>query len=294
MTQLRGVLSAVSTPFTADDALDEEGLRALVERTVSGGVHGLVPCGSTGEFMSMTNSERRQVFEIVQDQAGGRVPVVPHIGALTTQEAVELAKHAEQNGAAAVMAVAPFYEPLDLDEIKDYFRAVAGAVSVPVVIYNLPVATGVNLEPHVVAGLARETENIAYVKDTTGDFSQAARLIHDHGDDINTFVGQDTLFLGAMVEGAAGSIVGASNLIPRSLVNVWDNVQAGALAEAKQEWNRIFPLMQFLISGPYPAAVKGGLDILGYSAGPPRRPLAALAGERRDELEQILKVFATS
>jgi 4-hydroxy-tetrahydrodipicolinate synthase len=294
MTELRGVLSAVSTPFAEDGTLDETGLRGLVERTVAGGVHGLVPCGSTGEFTALTGAERRQVLEIVQDQAGGRVPVVPQVGALTTDEAIELARHAEHNGAAGVMAVAPFYEPLDLDETKDYFRAVAGAVSVPVVIYNLPVATGVNLQPEDVASLARETQNIRYVKDTTGDFSQAAQLIHDHGDVVNTFVGQDTLFLGAMLEGAAGTIVGASNLIPHDLVSIWDHVQASRLVEAKQEWNRIFPLMQFLVSGGYAAAVKGGLEILGYSAGPPRKPLHALAGDRRDELEQILKAFASA
>lgn len=293
MTELAGVFSAVATPFSpADGEVDEETLRALVERTIAGGVHGLVPGGSTGEFATQTLDERRHVLEVVVEQAAGRVPVVPHVGAMTTRDAVSLARHAQSNGATAIMAVAPFYEPLDAAETKAYFLAVADAVSLPVMVYNLPVATGVNLLPAEVAALAREHANIQYVKDTTGDFSQAAKLIHDHGDDVKTFVGWDTLFLAAMVEGAAGSIVGASNFVVRDLVDVYNSVHSGNLAQAKRTWNKIFPLMQFLLSGGYVAGVKAALDILGYPVGPPRAAIAELDADRRSELEQILKAIA--
>ncbi|GAB3059316.1 dihydrodipicolinate synthase family protein [Intrasporangium mesophilum] len=288
MTDLRGVLSAVATPFDANGDLDEKALRVLIERTIEGGVHGLVPCGSTGEFAQMTNEERRRVVEVVVDQAGGRVPVVAHTGAMTTREALGLAQHAEAVGAAAIMAVAPYYEPLEVEEVKDYFRAVAESVTIPVVVYNLPVATGVNLTPDDIAELATSVPNIEYVKDTSGDFSQAARLIHDYADVVKTLVGWDTLFLASVVEGAAGSIVGASNFIAPQLVAVYDAVQAGDLPTAKAEWDAIFPVMQFLVSGGYVAAVKGALDLLGAPVGSPRAPISPLGEARRDELAGIL------
>jgi len=290
MSDIAGVLSAVVTPFAGPDAdLDEPRLRELVDRTITAGVHGLVPCGSTGEFAAMSMNERRTVLDVVLDQTAGRVPVISHVGAMTTRDAVALAKHAEGSGAAAVMAVAPYYEPLTIGEIKNYFRAVADSVAIPVVLYNLPVATGVNLTPDDVADLARGTENIQYVKDTTGDLSQAARLIHDFGDVIKTFVGWDTLFFTSLLEGSPGSIVGAANFIAPQLRAVYDAVQSDDVATARAEWLRIFPVMQFLVSGGYVAGVRGALDILGYPVGPARAPIEELEPVRRSELESILK-----
>ena len=290
MSDIAGVLSAVVTPFTGPDSeVDEPRLRELIERTISAGVDGLVPCGSTGEFAAMSLAERCTVVEVVLDQTARRVPVIAHVGAMTTRDAIGLARHAEGSGAAAVMAVAPYYEPLTVREIKHYFRSVADAVSVPVVLYNLPVATGVNLTPEDVADLAEGTENIRYVKDTTGDLSQAARLIHDYGGVVSTFVGWDTLFFASLLEGSPGSIVGAANFITPQLRAVYDAVQAGHLAAARNEWLRIFPVMQFLVSGGYVAAVRGALDILGYPVGPARAPIEELESARRAELETLLK-----
>jgi 4-hydroxy-tetrahydrodipicolinate synthase len=119
MDRLRGVMAPVATPFTGDGSVDEKALRQLVDRLIEDGLHALIPCGSTGEFAALTHDERRRVAEIVIDQAGGRVPVVPHTGAMTTSEAVELSLHAERAGAAGVMVVAPYYEPLSVAEAQD-------------------------------------------------------------------------------------------------------------------------------------------------------------------------------
>jgi 4-hydroxy-tetrahydrodipicolinate synthase len=293
VAELHGLMSAMSTPMTEDgSAVDENILRELTERTINAGVHGLVPCGSTGEFAALTGDERRKVVEVVLDQTAGRVPVVPHVGAMSTNEAMTHAKHAEAAGASGLMVVAPYYEPLSLEETKKYFLDVAGAVGIPIMVYNLPAATGVDLEPADVAALARQADNIQYVKDTSGDFSQAAQLIHDYGDVIKTFVGWDTLYLAALVEGGAGSVNGAANFIAPQLVGIYNNVQAGKLIEAKATWDEIFPLMQFLVSGGYVAAVKAALRILGYPAGAARQPIGGLPAERRSELEQLLKNLA--
>src|ERR1700747_3379327 len=126
MSGLNGLLAALVTPLSADgESVDESAQRKLVEHTVASGVHGLVPCGSTGEFASMTNAERRQVVEIVVNQVAGRVPVLAHTARMTTREAVSLSRHAEQVGAAGVMVVAPYYEPLTVEEIKTYYRDIA-------------------------------------------------------------------------------------------------------------------------------------------------------------------------
>ncbi len=290
MADISGLLAALITPFDAgSEAVDEAGLRRLVQDHITEGIHGLVPCGSTGEFAAMTAGERRRVTEIVIDQTAGRVPVVAHVGAMTTAEAVAHARHAEQAGAAGLMAVAPYYEPLSVPETKAYFRSIADAVGIPIVIYNLPVATGVDLPIEDLLDLARRAPNITHVKDTTGNLSRAARLIHDHSDEIKTFVGWDTLYFASLVEGAPGSILGATNILTPQLVAIWDAVSDGRVPDARAIWDDIFPVMQFLIgTGGYVQAVRGGLDIIGRPAGPPRAPVQALSGDLRSELEQLI------
>ncbi len=291
---LKGVYSAVATPLTVDQDLDESGLRRLVDRTIDGGVHGLVPCGSTGEFSTLTRSERERVVEVVIEQTAGRIPVVPQTGATSTREAVELSRHAERLGADAIMVVAPYYEPFTIAETKRYYADVAGSVSIPVMAYNLPAATGINLTPQILGELISEVPNVKYVKDTSGDFTAAAQLIHEYGDAVSVFVGWDTLFLAALLEGAAGSVIGAANVVPRQLVSIYDSVQSSDLASASEQWQALFPLMATLISGGYTAAIKGALDIIGASAGPQRAPGADVSGDRLVALRRSLETLSVA
>ena len=155
-SQLSGVLTALATPFTSDGQIDENTLRRLVDRSIDGGVDGVVACGSTGEFAAMSGAERRLVVETVIDQTAGRVPVVAQTGAVSTAEAVEPSRHAQAAGASVLMVVTPYYEPLTLEETLHYLRTVASAVDIPIMLYNLPSATGVNLSPATVGQLARD------------------------------------------------------------------------------------------------------------------------------------------
>jgi len=291
---LKGVYSAVATPFTGDQELNEGGLRALIDRTIDAGVHGLVPCGSTGEFSTLTRAERERVVEIVIEQTAGRVPVVPQTGATSTREAIELSRHAEANGAEAIMVVAPYYEPFSIAEVKRYYADVAGAVGIPVMAYNLPAATGVNLTPQILGELIEEVPNVKYVKDTSGDFTAAAQLIHEYGDAVSVFVGWDTLFLAALLEGAAGSVIGAANVVPGQLVSVYDAVQSGDLTLARELWKTLFPLMSTLVSGGYNAGIKGGMELIGASAGPQRAPGVDVDGERLAALKRNLAALSAS
>ena len=285
---LKGVYSAVATPFTQDQQLDEAELRRLVDRTIESGIHGLVPLGSTGEFFALSRGERECALEVVLEQTAGRVPVVPHTGATSTAEAITLSQHAEKAGATALMLVAPYYEPFSIEEVKSYYKDVAGSVSIPVMAYNLPAATGVNLTPQILGELIDEVPNVKYVKDTSGDFTAAAQLIHEFGDRVSVFVGWDTLFYAALLEGAAGSVIGAANVVPRQLIAVYDAIQASDLALARKLWATLFPVMSTLVSGGYTAAVKAGLELIGHPAGPQRAPGAALTGPRLRELEKAL------
>jgi 4-hydroxy-tetrahydrodipicolinate synthase len=275
-TRLRGVLTALATPFTPDGPIDESALRRLVDRSIDGGVDGVVACGSTGEFAAMSGAERRFVVETVIDQAANRVPVVAQTGAVSTAEAVELSCHAEAAGASVLMVVGPYYEPLSLDETVEYLRTVAAAVDIPIMLYNLPVATGVNLDPDTVGRLAREVDNIRYIKDTSADMAQAGQLIHRHGDVISTFVGWDSLLLAAITEGAAGVMAGTANVMPAQLVSIHRAVTAGDLNRARREWAQLYPLMDAIMSAPFIPAIKTALNALGFPAGAPRKPLAEL------------------
>jgi 4-hydroxy-tetrahydrodipicolinate synthase len=285
--ELRGVLTALATPFTADDRVDETTLRALVDRSIDGGVHGIVACGSTGEFSAMSGDERRLVVETVVDQAARRVPVIAQTGATSTREAIALSRHAQSVGADVIMTVAPYYEPLSLEETLTYLRTVARSVDIPVMLYNLPHATGVDLHPDTVGALAREVDNIRYIKNTTPDMAQSAALIHNHGDVIETFVGWDSLLLSTLVEGAAGVMAGSANVVPAELVAVYDAVAAGDLAGARQAWAPVFPLLDAMLSENFIAAVKAALAAVGFDIGGPRAPIAPLDDEATARIAKL-------
>ena len=289
---LSGVLVALATPFTADDALDEGRLRELVDRTIDGGVHGVVACGSTGEVTALTLDERRRVVEVVVDQAAHRVPVVAQTGSTSTAEAIRLSRHAQTAGADVIMPVAPYYEALSLAEVTHYLRRVAGSVDIPVMLYNLPDATGVNLTPDVVAGLAREVENIRYIKNTSPDMAQAAQLIHHHGDLVGTFLGWDSLILSSLVSGSAGVMAGTANVVPAEIVAVYDAVVAGDLAAARDAWSRVYPLLDAALSSTnYVAAVKLALDAAGFPCANPREPVLPLEGPEAEHIRELASAF---
>ncbi|MGW2328341.1 dihydrodipicolinate synthase family protein [Streptomyces sp. NPDC001700] len=291
-SQLSGVLTALASPFAPDGQIDEKTLRRLVDRSVDGGVDGVVACGSTGEFAAMNGAERRQVVETVIDQVAGRVPVIAQTGALSTKEAVALSRHAQSAGASVLMVVAPYYEPLTLEETLRYLRTVADAVDIPIMLYNLPAATGVPLPPETVGQLAREVENIQYIKDTSADMAQAGQLIHRYGDVISTFIGWDSLLLQAISEGAAGIMAGTANVIPAELVSIHRALRDGELGRARAQWARIYPLMDAMMSAPFIPAVKAALEASGFPIGPPREPVLGLDAATATRISALIEELA--
>ena len=279
-----GVLPALITPFTDDgSAIDTASLAAIVDRLVAAGVGGLVPGGSTGEFTTLSNAERRQLIETTVEAAAGRVPVVAGTGALSTRETVELSVHAEQAGAAAVMVVPPFYDALSWRELLAHYTAVADAIDIPIMYYNLPSASGVTLT----AGQLRELP-ITCLKDTGGDAVAATELIQTDGPTLLN--GWDTLTFAALAAGVRAVVWGLASIVPAPCVELHrlliDDID---LVAARDLWARLWPLCRFLESQSYPAAVKVACALVGDSTGPVRAPLLALEAEARDELAVLLE-----
>lgn len=289
-TDLHGILVALVTPFTADGkAIDDANLKHQVERMVTAGIHGLVPAGTTGEFTTLTHDERKHLVEAVIEYSAGRSAVVPSTGALSTDETIELSRHAEKAGAKGVMIVPPYYDPLRLHELHAHLSAVGHAISIPIMYYNVPGATGLRLTPHELAGLGA-LPNVRYIKDTSGDFSSVTAMLMHFKDSITTFNGWDTLTFGALATGATGSVWGMANLLPEQAVKLYDALAVkGDLAEGRRLWQGLWPVNDLLESHNYVAAVKGGLDEIGESAGPTRPPIKPLDPAVRTELGALLR-----
>ena len=286
---ITGILVALVTPFSADGRIDDAGIRHHVDRMIAGGVHGLVPLGTTGEFTTLTHEERRHVTEAVIAAAGGRVPVLPHTGAQSTDETIALSRHAEQAGAAGVMIVPPYYDPLRLNELRAHLGAVGAAIDIPIVYYNVPGATGLRLSPEELASLG-EIRNVDYLKDTSGDFSAVTALLLKYPAQITAFNGWDTLTFGSLATGATGSVWGMSNLLPSLSVKLYEAMAVKAdLDLGRRIWDVLWPVCDLLESYNYVAAIKGGLDEIGESAGPVRAPLQPIDAATQERLGQLVR-----
>ncbi|MFE4080107.1 4-hydroxy-tetrahydrodipicolinate synthase [Paenarthrobacter sp. YIM B13468] len=287
-SELRGVLTALSTPFNHDETIDVDTLRKIVDRSIDAGVNGVVAAGSTGEVGALSSEERLLLIKTVIEQANGRVPVIANTGATSTAEAIRLSKAAEQLGADVLMLITPYYEPLTLEETVTYIKDVARSVSIPVMLYNIPPVTGVNLDPATVRALAEEVENIRYIKDSSANWEQALQLIHHHSDVIGTFIGWDAYLYSALVEGAAGVMAGTANVVPDEIVAVTRRINDGDLAGARELWKNVYPVIDALLTSPFIPAVKAGLTLQGLPAGAPKRPTAELDADQLAKVEQAL------
>jgi 4-hydroxy-tetrahydrodipicolinate synthase len=289
MPDFHGVLPALITPFTEDGTdVDAEALAAIVDRLVGAGVAGLVPGGSTGEFTTLSNAERRAVIELTVEAAAGRVPVVAGTGALSTRETVELSLHAERAGATAVMVVPPFYEALGWRELLAHYTAVAEAIAIPIMYYNLPSASGVKLD----ADQLRELQRVARVtslKDTGGDAVVATELIQAGEEGPALLNGWDTLTFAALAAGVRAVVWGTASILPEQCVALHrlliDEID---LPAARDLWARLWPLCHFLERHSYSAAVKTACALVGDTTGPVRAPLLALDDDATFELRALL------
>jgi dihydrodipicolinate synthase/N-acetylneuraminate lyase len=295
MPALHGILTALITPFTHDQSsIDASALHSHINTLIAAGIHGLVPAGSTGEFTTLSRPERKELLDLCIKYAAGRVPVIAGIGSTSTDEAVELAAHAGQAGAAAVMVVPPFYDPLNYAQLREFLAAVheaSGSSSsprLPIIYYHIPAVSGVTLSPSQIAGLA--DVGVEYVKDTSGNAPAYTELLFGLSDKITTFNGWDTLMFYGLAAGAPGAVWGAANFIPELAVGLWEAVAVEKdLDKGRALWAKIWPICKFLEAHNYAAAVKTGVELRGLRTGGLRRPFALLEGGLREELAGLME-----
>ena len=293
--RISGLLTALATPFNQQDEIDFQMLKVLTERSIDAGIDAVVAGGGTGEFAWLSQSERIEIFNKVVEFSSGRVPVIANCGAMTAKEATLLSNAAIKAGADVVMLGIPYYDPLSFREIKNYVKSVADAIDVPVMYYNSPGTTGVNLNADQLGELGREITNLEYVKDSSGDYQQALQLIRYHSDHIGFITGWDSFMFAAILEGATGAMLGTANVVPHELAAVYRELKAGNIPAARKAWERVFPVIDTMLSIPFIQGVKAGLELQGIPVGQPRKPLMELPESDRKVLAQALnQMKATS
>ncbi|RAL12672.1 dihydrodipicolinate synthase family protein [Aspergillus homomorphus CBS 101889] len=286
---LHGIMVALITPFNDDRTqIDGPRLKAHMDHLIAAGVHGLVPGGSTGEFTTLSRAERKQLTELCVEYAAGRVPVVAGTGSTSTDEAVELAVHAAQAGAAAVMVVPPFYDALTYEQLTELMAEIHSSSGLPIVYYNIPSASGLTLTATQIADLS--AVGVKYLKDTSGNAPAYTELVFGLSDKITAFNGWDTLTFYGLAAGSEGAVWGAANLIPELSVELWNAVAVEKnLDKGRALWRKAWPICKFLESHNYAAAVKTGVELMGQSTGGLRKPFALLKGEVREELARLME-----
>jgi len=276
MKMFRGTYTVMITPFTPASDVDVEALRGFVDWQIEQGIHGLIPLGSTGEFLSLDDDEKVLVAETVIRQAAGRVPVLIGTGAEDTREVVRLSRRAERMGADGVMIIPPFYSTPTDDEIVHHYKTAADAISLPIMVYNNPATANVDLKPALVARLA-EIDNCLYIKESTLEITRVRDIIRLCGDRMTVFGG--ILGFESFVEGAQGWVAVASNVAPHAMARIFSLVaDEGAIDAARKLYLDYLPLIEFVGGQAYVAGTKALLSHMGFAAGiprPPRLPLPA-------------------
>jgi 4-hydroxy-tetrahydrodipicolinate synthase len=279
------------TPFTDEEEIDVEGMRSNIAYLEKGGVAGLVPCGSTGESATLTFDEHKKLVELTVDAAS--VPVIAGTGSNNTAEAVELTRYAQDAGADAALLIVPYYnKPMKSGLIK-HFSAIAQACEIPLILYNIPGRTGINMDPETISTLAHEYSNVAGVKEASANFTQISNIIEiTRGLDFSVLSGDDGLTLPMMALGATGVISVTADILPKQMGQLTQSCLEGNFAKARDVHYQLAPLFKALFIETNPIPVKKACDLLGLAGGPLRLPLTMMAEPNVVKLKETLAAYA--
>jgi 4-hydroxy-tetrahydrodipicolinate synthase len=286
---MRGCATALVTPFKADGAIDEERLRALVDRQIKGGVRLLVPCGTTGESATMTEAEDQRVIAITIEVAHGRARVIAGTGSNSTAAAIEYSQRARELGADAVLQVAPWYNKPTQEGLYAHFRAVAESIpETPVMLYNVPGRTSSNIAAPTVLRLARDCENIVAVKEASGNLTQIMEILRERPANFCVLSGDDAVTLPLIALGAEGIVSVASNEIPDLMSRMTELALAGNWTEARALHYRILPLMEINFIESSPGPVKAAMAMMGLLEENFRLPLVPIQEKSRMQIREVI------
>ncbi len=290
MTQeqlIHGIIAYPITPF-GEAGVDVDRLAGLVDAMVDAGVHAIAPLGSTGESAYLSFDEWKAVVDATVATVAGRVPVVVGSSDLTTAGTVARAEYAQEAGATAVMVIPVSYWALGEREIVQHYTSVSDAISIPIMAYNNPATSGIDMSPTLLVQMFESIANVKMVKESTGDIQRMLDLKQLSSGELPFYNGSNPLVLEALLAGASGWCTAAPCLRPAPVIALYEAVAAGDTARATEIYKELLPLLSFIVSKGLPTAVKSGLDILGEPAGVPRLPLLPLDAEDRTQLESIL------
>jgi 4-hydroxy-tetrahydrodipicolinate synthase len=285
----KGSIVAIVTPFR-NGAVDEEKLRELVEFQIAGGTDAIVPCGTTGESSTLSYEEHDRVIQIVVEQVNKRVPVIAGTGSNSTSEAIEITAHAKQLGADGCLLVTPYYNKPTQEGLYRHYTAVANAVAIPQILYNVPGRTGVNLLPETVARLA-EHKNIVAIKEATGSLQQASEVLALCGDKIDVLSGDDFITFPMMTCGAKGVISVLANIMPKEVGDLTDAFFAGDLEKARQLHLKTLKISNAMFIESNPIPVKTALGLMGKCSDELRLPLCPMGEANKAKLAAVMKEY---
>ena len=286
-TPWTGCGTALVTPFTASGALDEAALRRLTRRQIDGGIHFLVPCGTTGESPTLSAAERARVVEIVVEEAAGRVPVLAGAGGYNTEEVIHAARMMARAGASGILSVTPYYNKPSQEGLFQHYQAIAGAVGLPIVVYNVPGRTGCNVEVGTLVRIAG-LPHIAGVKEASGNMTQIAEVCRAVPPEFVVLSGDDALTLPVMAVGGRGVISVASNQMPAGMARLVELAESGDFSAARAAHNRLLPLMQINFVEANPIPVKAAMAMMGLLTERYRLPMVPPSEASRARIAAVL------
>jgi 4-hydroxy-tetrahydrodipicolinate synthase len=285
----KGAITAIVTPFK-NGQFDEAAYRELIEFQIKGGIHGIVPCGTTGESATLSHAEHKRVVETCIDQVKKRVMVIAGTGSNNTAESLELTQHAEKAGADAALMITPYYNKPTQEGLYQHYKTVASNTKIPIVVYNVPSRTSVNLLPETVARLA-ELPTIKGIKEATGDLKQCAKVLQLCGDKITVLSGDDFTVLPLLAVGGMGVISVTSNVAPGDMAGMCNAFFQGDLAAARALHYKMWPLMEAMFFETNPTPAKTALKMMGKITGEVRQPLWAMSAANEDKLRQVMQEY---
>lgn len=288
MTTFKGTFTVTVTPFTDDGRnINEDVLRRFVDWQIDNGVHGLIPVASTGEFLSLTDSERRRVAEVTIDQAAGRVPVLIGAGAENTWDVVRYSREAEALGADGVLVIPPFYSTPNNEELFAHYRAIGEAISIPVMLYNNPATSNVDLLPPLVARLS-EIDNVSYIKESTMDPTRIRDILRLSDGRMSVFGG--VMGYESYINGAVGWTAVGCNLMPQAFSDMYRLcIEQQDIAAASALYDRLKPVIDLVGQDRYVGATKAALGLMGLPVGAPRPPRLPAGGELLARVRQVVE-----
>ena len=288
----QGTGTALVTPFKKDRSLDEKSLRRLVDFQIKNGVEALIPVGTTGESPTLTYKEHYRVFDIVIDQANGRAKIFAGTGSNSTDEAIEQSKHAKKAGADAALVVGPYYNKPTQDGYFQHYRAIADAVDIPIIVYNVPGRTGGNIEASTILKMASEIPAIMAVKEASGNMAQIMEIARNKPSGFSLLSGDDALTLPMMSLGGDGCISVVANETPKDFSDMVRFCLKGQWDMALSLHNKLLPLMNINFIEANPIPVKAALAMMGLIEEVYRLPLVPIGDKNREKLKTVLKDFA--